>query len=482
MKHLLTFVLIIVIVCNMAHAQGIADPLSYHGLQNFNPMNVRSHAMGGSAVAVGTGISSMFSNPATLTNLQSIEFSIGGNWQNINYEQSQRWNPNRFYADLSLMFENRFDGIKDPEIIRDSTDFLHKPFDKLKPEWNKNTSAVRPSVIAGGIPFSLMGVKIGAGIGYAEMINLNHYYQNNNAMSPYLGNYRPYPLPVVTQGDTLFVEWYQFIRQRKGSIYGIVPAIAVNPLDGISIGLSVAVLTGSSDDQQLRNDRGHLRFLYNSYLLDSISSRSFTNGTSKYSGLIPTIGCLINQDYYSLGISLRPPATITRKWDQKIESEIGITKSTLSTNGTDKLKMPWFYTLGIAFYPSEKINIGIDYAVQPYAEVKYLSEQNNEIFPWVSSKAFRVGIEYKYKKWLNLRAGAREEIQAFTPAGEGLIGDPASGAVYTAGFGVQFENIIIDGSYEYGTLRYNDLWQSNVNTNKVLSHNLMLEVCYKLFN
>ncbi|MBI5476185.1 MAG: hypothetical protein HY964_05540 [Ignavibacteriales bacterium] len=480
MKNLLTVLLLFTIFLNLSQAQNVADPLTYQGLEKFNTSDVRSRTMGGASVAAGAGVSSLFSNPAILGKLESIEFSVGGNWKKLNYEQSQRWNPNRFYADLSLMMENRFEGIKDPEIIRDSTDFLHKPFDKIKPGWEQSKTVASPSVITAGIPFELFGVKFGGGIGYSELFNLNHYYRNNNALNPYLGNYRPYPIPVVTQGDTLFVEWYQFIRQRKGAIYTITPAIAVVPVDGVNLGISLAMLTGSSDDMQNRTERGHLRFLYNSYILDSVYSGSSINGTSDYSGIIPIIGLLIEQDYYSIGISLRPDATITRKWKHVKESFVGNSKNSVSETGSDKIKYPWFYTLGLAIRPSEKVNIGVDYAVQPYADAIYTPAQGNELYPWVSSKAFRVGIEYNYKKWLSLRAGAREEIEAFTPAGEGLIGDPASGAVYSAGVGLSFGNILVDCGYEYGTLKYNDMWQSNVNANSTDSHNVLLQVGYKL--
>lgn len=480
MNRYLTTVIIVILLSGSARAQDMADPLTFQGMEHYNPLNVRSRAMGGSGVAALGQVSALFSNPASLADLSGLEISVGGSWRNLGHEQSQRWNPNRFYADLSIMLENRFDNIKDPEIIRDSTDFLHKPFDDLKPAWKNDNSSARPSAMAAGIPFSLAGLKFAAGVGFSEWINLDHYYQNNNALGPNIGNYRPSPLPIVAQGDTLLVEWYQFIRQREGAVYGIAPALALTPVEGVSLGLSLAVLTGSSDDIEIRNDRGHLRLLYNSYLLDSVHSGRSVKGKSEYSGLLPTIGCLVNQEYYSIGVTLRPPSTIERKWSETATSVDGDTTLASYGEGTDKMKMPWFYALGIMLHPSEKVNLSVDYLYQQYAGVTYSSQEAGEISPWVSSKAFRVGVEYNHKKWLSLRAGAREEIQAFAPAGQGLIGEPAPGAVYSAGFGIRFANVTVNGAYEYGILKYNDLWQSNVNTNRVRSHCASLELGYKI--
>jgi opacity protein-like surface antigen len=477
MKYLITFSLFVLLLPISVLGQGVSDPLLYQGLENYNPMSARTRAMGGAAVTVGNDVGAMFSNPAILAQLPSLQIHIGGRWTDVEYDQTQRWTPNRFYADLSLMFENNFYGIKDPDAITDSTDLLHKPYDDITPGWSKNRTVARPSLMAAGIPFTFLGMPVAAGIGYAEMINLNHYYQNNNAIAPNIGEYRPDPIPIVASGDTLLVQWYQFIRERKGSIYGIIPSIAVTPFEGLNLGFSLAILNGSSDDNQWRVDRGHLRFLYNRYFLDSIDARTAMSGTSDYSGILTTIGCIYTQDYYSIGFSLRPPATITREWSQISVEDMGDTLVNRSMKGTDKLKMPWFYTIGLALYPSEKITIGVDYAMQKFSDVTY-SGQDYTSSPWVNSRVFRVGIEYHFRKWLNIRGGAREEAQAFVPAGEGLIGEPVSGAAYTTGFGINVGNITIDASYEYGTLKYNDLWQSNVNTNRITSHTGMLELGY----
>ena len=100
--------------------------------------------------------------------------------------------------------------------------------------------------------------------------------------------------------------------------------------------------------------------------------------------------------------------------------------------------------------------------------------------PWVNNKgAIRLGAEFLATDWLALRGGYRDDVQAFAPDGAAIIGDPAAGAVYSAGVGLTIGNILLDFAYEYARLKYQDIYQSNVNYNAVHRHRYMLEIAYR---
>jgi hypothetical protein len=49
----------------------------------------------------------------------------------------------------------------------------------------------------------------------------------------------------------------------------------------------------------------------------------------------------------------------------------------------------------------------------------------------------------------------------------------------TFGLGTEFMGVLIDGAYEYTALKYEDMWQSNVNYNLTEHHRFMVEFGYR---
>jgi len=48
-------------------------------------------------------------------------------------------------------------------------------------------------------------------------------------------------------------------------------------------------------------------------------------------------------------------------------------------------------------------------------------------------------------------------------------------SVIAAGVGFNLYGMRIDAAYEYARLRYEDMWQSNVNYNSLIQHRVLLE-------
>jgi opacity protein-like surface antigen len=451
-------------------AQGLATPLTIEGMSQRNIIGAREKSMGGVSVTTAIGVTALFGNPASLSNQSSLEFRIGGGLNFTKQKQEQEWRPEPYYYALTLMFENNYIGI-------DSG--LQKPYDTIKPNWSRSTNQTYPSMIAVGSPLEIAGYKFSAGIGYAKAINLNHYFQNNNVLSPYIGTYRPAPIPRVKSGDTLRADWFQYIGKREGGIYQISPAIALNVYGGINIGLTGNIYTGSSDDCEEHHGRGRLALRSQQYFtMDSVYYNRVSEGTSKYKGFNGTIGITYGNSSLQIGAVLNTPLTLKRTWNRTVSFDTTGLNTVTNFSGSDKLNFPLNYTIGISLHPTRNWTIALDYYVNQYGETSYNVDTVSISAGMVSGNVLRVGTEYFATDWLALRCGYREAAQAFAPVGTALMDEPARGSVFSAGFGLEFGSIQFDFAYEYIRLKYADAWMSNTNYNSIYTNTISFETAY----
>ncbi|MFA6540063.1 MAG: hypothetical protein WCT99_00530 [Bacteroidota bacterium] len=457
---------------------GISIPLGPTGMENFTVSGVRSRAMGWSTIGNSNDASALFGNPAMLSSVKDLEIRFGGISSSTTLSQRQEWNPDKVYATLSLLLEDRLVGISD---TGQNQITLERKYDNIGPNWEKKISRFRPGTFAAAIPFDLFGIHSTAAIGYSEAVNLDHYFQNNNTMDPYIGSHRPEPYPRPVLNDTIRVQWYQFIRQREGSIYGITPGLSITPFENFSIGLSATILTGTSDDYTQRNERGKFRFTtsssgnFNVYFVDSVYYHETTSGTSTYSGLLTTIGFSYSGNNYTLGAVLKPGGTVTQKFSGT--TTVDTTGSSLShiVTATNDLHIPFTYAIGGSFKVAKNITIAIDYLFNKYSGAEYSSPAGSTTNPWLKGEIFRMGMEFLPIKQLALRCGYKEDTQIFSPEGAPIIEDPVKGYGLTAGAGINLGMITFDVAYEYSQLDFEDKWISNTNYTQRFDHTIAAE-------
>ncbi len=487
-------------------AQPAASPLDAQGLDQQTITGGRSRGMGGTAVASANDASALFCNPAMLSQLTRLEIRAGADLVNTQRQQTQNWVPLKTLPGISILFEGLSRTIKSPTdsagnpLSRWST--FQKQYDDLSPNWKKQSSRVRPFTFTAAMPLTLAGFNIAAGLGVAQVMNLDHEYQNNNAMTPYLGQERPYG-QWSSATDTLHVKWYQYVRSRDGAVYGVTPGVAVNVpaewLGGVKVtaGASLTMLYGSSDDLEQRVERGHLTIAIaqgepKSFLLDTVYYHQTKTGTSTYRGKILTLGLHLQTQGYSIGVTVKPSMALTRTWDREVISldttakplPIRVDTDTVRSyheNGKEYVNFPLSYAIGIVVRPTPRWFIAFDYAVRNLSDVE-LSGQlaGTAARPWVNNKPdWRLGAEYRVSDLLVVRGGYRQDVQAFAPDGAALVNDPAVGDIYALGAGLAFDAITFDLAYEYANLKYQDIYQSNVNFNTSDRHTLVMELAYR---
>jgi opacity protein-like surface antigen len=344
------------------------------------------------------------------------------------------------------------------------------------------------------MPLTFADMNVAAGIGVLQVIDLDHFYQNNNSMSPYLGQQRPDPQLITNRNDTIHVQWYQYARTREGSVYGITPAVSVTLLPGLRIGGSATVLTGSSDDNERRVDRGHINIAIvnavgQNFMVDTVYYGQVRTGTSSYTGNIFTLGLHFQQERYAVGLTIKPAMKLTRSWERDVAIVDTTRKSypvridstrSYHESGKDYLKFPFSYALGLVLTPTDKWTIAFDYEMRYLGDFDLTSTSNGTpTHPWTSSPTMRIGAEYRIDNMLSLRGGYRDDVQAFSPDGSAIIGEPARGGIYSIGAGLNLGNIAIDFAYEVSRLKYEDAYQSNVNYNSRISHQFIAEFAYR---
>jgi hypothetical protein len=469
-------------------AQGYGSPLTMQGVNHATIASASSRGAGGISVGMKGDITLMFVNPAALQGLEGIHLSVGGMNQSRTLDQAQQWYPLRSFPTFSLMMEGLIDQIKNPDLSDPPPeglgpeDYIARPYDTIKPNWSREEQ--KSPWIQGfvGVPLTILGLDLAAGLGAVEYANLDYYFQNNNVLSPSIGTQRPFGIPLPAIGQEVVVQWSQYVQQREGSIHGYGGAVSAAISKELSVGLSGLFLNGRSDDLETAVSRGDIRFGNNSGVyyqaLDSVYERRYQVGTSDYSGEEFTISSLYQGRYVTLGLMVKPPSRVLRKFAATVQQDTGGAPVTSTLRGEDKILLPWRGTVGIAVDVRDDLMLGLEYEIRPFESTEYTDASGKTTRPWLSSSLFRFGAQYLPQPWLAIRAGIREESEVFEPEGNALIGEAVRYSIYSFGLGFTFAGIHLNAAYEYSLMKYQDMWQTNVNLNNENRHTLIADVSY----
>lgn len=463
-------------------SQGYTGPLTIQGLDRNTLHSAAGRGMGGLTLGLRNEVGLMFQNPASLGSLTSMQVSLGGIHRSENAEQVQEYAPVRYYSNFSLLMEGLTHLIPDPDPLLGGSsagDTVQRPFDDIGPNWSRKKDLGVPIQGFLAVPFTLGGMKLVAGIGAVEYANLQHYYQNNNSLTPPVFLQRPLPAFRPTNDAPITVDWSQYIRSREGTLRGYGAALSGSFAKGaLSFGISGMAIQGSSDDMEQFFGRGRMTFFSNSFRLDSTFRNIRNSGTSEYSGQEFTVGGIYRGRYASLGLSAKFPSTIARTFNTLVEIDTTGIPSTQSMRGEDRVRLPWRGTVALSLNPRENVTLGFEYEIRSYASAVYSSDGGAESSPWLSSSVFHVGIQYAPEPWLALRAGVRGQAEVFEPEGNPLAGEPVTFTVYSVGVGLFEAGMRLNLAYEYSHSRYQDIWGSAVSINSVKRGAFIADISY----
>ncbi len=480
---LLSFALWI-LLARTIYGQGYGGPLSFQGLDRQVQHSAAARAMGGVAIGQRSDPGVMFQHPASLYSIEKLQFAFGVLMQSQKLMQEQHYAPVRYYPNLSLLLEGLTARIPDPDTSLfgfTAKDTVQRPFDDIGPNWSRSKDRRTPVQAMLATPLSIGNVKVVVGLGAVRYADLNHFYQNNNVLSPAILSQRPLPTLRPTDDNPLVVDWLQSLRSRSGWIqgYGFAIASGVEKYH-MTFGLSGMVLKGTTDDLEQQVARGKLTFFSNAFRIDSVFSRTTKIGTSEFSGHEFTFSSVLLGRYVSIGFFIKPASTITRNYNFRITGLSQAGQDSASSQGQDHLKLPWRTTIGLVLTPRGNVTLGLEYEVRPYKSLRYISADGNETSPWRPAPVFRLGAEYRMTPWLALRAGMRGEAEVFEPEGNQIPGEPVRYDVYTAGLGLFFSDFRLDLAYENALTKYQDIWSSAISKNSERRQMVVLQLSYEL--
>src|ERR1035437_278428 len=469
-----------------ANAQGTRfnDPLTMQGLDKNTNYSAVSKALGGTTIGINNDASIMFSNPAGLQSLNSLQITLGNSFWMLDQNQTQQYGPAKYYPNFSLLMEGLTGLIPNP--VLDTTkkhtaqDSVQRPFDKISPSWSRTKNKNLPTQIMAAIPFTIGEYKLVAGIGVTEYANMNFYYQDNNVLSPAVNIERPSPFELVIKNtDSLMVKWYQNIRNREGSVYGYGAAFSFGVTENLSFGLSGMLIKGSTNDFESQIGRGKLTFFTSYFRVDSVDYQNSKTGTSDYSGVELTFSGIYKSGNLTMGFSIKPPASITRDYKYTYQND-SLNRSNVSTvNGSDKMKLPWRGTFGLSVSVLDNLRGVIEYELRPMDNAIYTNGGVTSN-PWRPSHLLHIGAEYSPLDWLTIRGGYSDKAEVFEQEGNPFQGDPVYTTVISGGLGFSYQNLKLNLTYEYFNVKYDDLLQDAVFLNNAKNNYFAAEISYNI--
>jgi hypothetical protein len=486
-------------------AQGYGNPLTFQGLSQTTTQSAASRGAGGITFGIKNDVSMMFANPASLTSLQGIQFSIGGLQRIGSSFQEQHYSGVQGTSALAPLLEATTGSISDPDTnafyggtkvtVRTQADSVQRPFDSIGPNWSRSKTKSVPVQFSMAVPFTLGGTRMVGAVGVTEYANLNWYYQNNNVMSPSVLSVVNGTIATAGLDRNPYTSyWYEYYQQRDGSIYGYGAALSVELSERLSVGFSGMMLKGSTDDMEVSVGRGRMLFFTSSMRLDRPGTTSYTKtGTSDFSGTEFSLSAEYTSRYFSVGFSVKPPTTITRNYsssfsqDSVAQSKRFLSKidsitvhTNVSSGGLDQIVLPLRGTFGIGLTLRENLRIGISYEIRSYASAQYAGANSSTMNPWLSCSILHVGGEYAANSWLTLRGGVSNYQEVYQPLTEGIRGEPVNYPVYGLGCGVKVANGVLNVTYEYADMKYVDTWSNAVSINRQFTSNIVASFSYTI--
>lgn len=473
-----TPVLILAICCltaGLAVAQPRTAPLTIEGTQQRSAPSAAIVGAGGVSMILGNHAPSMHRDPATLTRLSGIQIGVSGSTQSFDRSQVQHYAPVRYYPNLSLLLEGLTDQIPDPPpgtIVFTPADSVWRPHDDIRPNWSTSGRSTVPIQGFIAAPLDLGAVRLAAGFSVAEYGDFGYFYQNNNVLSPDILDQRPQPISRPTDDNPLEVDWHQVVRQREGAVMGYGGALALEwKRYGITFGATGTVVNGSTDDFEQNVARGRLVFFANSFQLDSLDTDMMRSGRSEFSGFDGAFSTTVRGERVAAGITVRLPMTLTRQFEMS-----GATGAAVS--GEDELRLPLRGHGGIALSPRDDLTFGMEYEVRPYANAEYRSGDDEAVSPWLSSSAFRFGLQYDALPWLSIRGGLRREAEPFGASGRAIENDPVWHTAYSLGAGLSWMGVQFNLAAETRAASFEDVMGTAIHYNEERRLMLVADLAY----
>ncbi len=471
-KYALTVLQIVLMAAICATAQHRGDDLAFQGLQ-LSSSGVKATAMGQAFTARSGDLESLYHNPAGLSDITRLQISAAAHHYGKQWRENQVYRPNRMFWTMAFYLEGLYtpdpknNGKWDYEIAQDTSYHVTPPVTGLEPfseeaaDWQKKTTATRALNLGIALPLKLAGVQSVLSAAYSSQPILD-FDRNDTYLDPHIG-YDAYGFVPRVVTDTVRFSWSRFTREREGDMQNLTAAVAVRLGERLNLGAEMNWMQATATDHQSLNRVGYFdiakdnRFRFSYDTLDTA-----VEGESKFSAAQFKIGVLYKFDRLNLGMAVRLPYTVTRKWDYatRISGAAAVT-----TAGEQTFEHPAAFSFGASVTPIDPFRFMLDYEYCNYSQGKMTPEDATAALHHVPDLTeLRCGMEFKPFQFLALLAGYRYSSATFVPDGAAIkdIGPAASTLSFGASLSL-FDLGRLDIAYEMQRLNYYDSYFSNTN-------------------
>jgi hypothetical protein len=474
-------IVIFLLISNQLFSQHRGDALSFQGFDQTNGIGVKAGAMSGANLALFGDVSAIFNNPAGLAGINRSQISLSANSYEKNWRENQDYRPNRQFVTLPFYLEGyyvpdpRNNGMFDNLVFFADSNYIVSdpklgldPYSEEAADWKRKKSSFSFNNAALAVTFVIFDRQFVAAAAYNKGFNFLDYDRNQTYLDPHIG-YDGYDglVPRVTAaGDSVRVNWYDYIRSRDGNIEQVNIALASDVTKFLKVGFSANISSGETNDYNSLDKIGYFDLIgsANNFKFSYDYLNTIIKGTSKFTSTSFNIGAIIVLDRFNLAIKITPPYTLERKWNytQAISDTNGTINQNLS--GVDDLKLPAGYSFGLSFNPVDQFVIAFDLEKSSYSKSTFsLAVPDSNFRNWADQTIIRVGVEYKVLEFLSLLAGYRNTTALFVPDGAAIEDQGPNSTNYSAGVSLNFFFGRFDFAYERRIMKYFDSYFSNTN-------------------
>lgn len=467
------------------------DKLSFQGLNDVNGTGVKAAAMGGADVANVGDLSSIFSNPAGLASIKNYKISINANTFKKKWWENQDYRPNRQFTNLSFILDGLY--IPNPEnngkwdydaFFDDSTYTVKDPALGLDPYseeasvWKNIESDFIFNNLAFAIPFEIEEIPVVISGAYSQQNNIIDYDRNTTYLDPHIGfnGYAPVEERVTSAEDSVRVNWFDYMRAKKGDLKQITAAVSSELTDYLNLGFGVNIISGESDDIYSLNKIGYFDLIggANSFQYSYDTLNTNIQGTSKYNGMNFSIGATFKVNRINFGVRINTPFTMEREWNYRSVVFNPDSSKTNNLNGVDEVKLPTTYAIGISFNPIDEFRVAFDLEKANYSKAEFTIENpDSNSKSWADQTIIRAGVEYTILDIITILAGYRNKTELFIPDGAAIKDSGPNATTYSIGLSLNIDMVRLDVAYESRSMKYYDSYFSNTNYNTQTYSNLL---------
>ena len=477
-------------------AQHRGDLFSFQGLDETVDGGAQSMAMGGAWTAMSGRIDNLFHNSAGLALIKKWTVSVSGNYYKKDWWENQAYRPDRYFVTLPFYLEGMYvpdpknNGVLDRDLALDSSYVVHPPKDSGKrvdsreaADWTRQKSAPVFNNIALAVPLHLLGRDLVLAASYQQKLNFLDFDRDDTYLVPMLGTSLYQGFVARMNGtDTLNLKWFQYQRERTGSLHSVHGALAVKVTKQLSLGLALDYTFGTSTDKLQLIKKGYFGLIdENKFFFTFDTLNHLENGDSDFKTLNSAIGLQYRFEHVTIGFNVNLPRTITRNWHYTVSEQTANSVSNKKTSGQDRLEIPASYRFGLVFKPIKAFTFSLAYGFAPYSQSKVTLGQADSTFQkWPDQHALMGGVRYQATDFLTLMAGYRWKTALFVPDGVGFRDRGPDQTSISFGGQISFGSLgSVILAFETKSMSYHDTYFSNTNYATEKMQNFIIQYVYQ---